>query len=530
MLSQQRHLTNKAEHPNNTRPRSNLMKARTNIVKFKHSYKKRENIKPYAKYDLDWTNITRANDNSKMLSEASVMLCSRLEYQLHRNNYRPVFLTSDWFAQATKKKRHQNANLRGQVSHIYNFKWHPKVRVEEVLLSNVFEVWSTTEAPKILNLEDVETTQKKPNLKAVEVPKNSTTMEKKFYEGGEKILQPIVDKGIINPPKEDLFIPNNEKLKIKKIDSNKNSKTSQQETPQQKSSLGDDFVANTETLERDWELDCADTVLTEPPEYLLAEAGLAKGESDYYGHLPPDTPESVETPIASDYVLGDTTPKTEAKKRTATPPILTNQAKEEKPMAIPQTQLEPRQQLNYQILKTFPTATAAELQQKLDIKPIAPNKIGLAFKQGLELKNNEKQQLRETIQLVYGKSVKMILIKPGKPEMATKEDTEKRSEPKPLTPEESKWEAVKNDVLNALFLDQKDLMKINLDQVEVIDLEGRKLKLQATYSICHKMDNKQSLIESMAKKHDVDIEVKNITDNDTLYFPWIKPNLDFLGE
>lgn len=309
--------------------------------------------------------------------------------------------------------------------------------------------------------------------------------------------------------------------------------TSQKKATQQKSSLEDDFVANTENLERDWELEYSDTALPEPPEYVLEDSGLARGEFNY-GHLPPEPIESVETSIASDYVLGSTTPKTEEKKRTATPPIkLTsinkvNKTKEKKPMAISQTKLEPRQELNCQILKTFPTSTAEELQQKLDIKPIAPNKIGLAFKQGLELSNDEKQRLRETIRLVYGDSVKMVLVKPDKPKMATKEDTAKRSKPKALTPEESKWEAVKNDVLDSLFADQKKYYQSYFARAEVISLDGRKLKLQAKWDVCEKMKEKQMTIEQMAAKHDVDIEVKNLTDQDTLYLPFVKPNLNFL--
>lgn len=495
------------------------MKAKRNIVKFKHSYKKRENIKPYAKYDLDWTNITRATDNSKMLSEPSVMLCSRLEYELHRNNYRSVYLTPDWFARATKKKRHQNANLRGQISHIYHFKWHPKVRIDGVLLSNVFEVWYTTEAPKILNLEDVEITKKEHQLKAVEAPKNTTTMAKKFSEGGEKILQPIVDKEIINLPTEDLIISNNEKLKIKKIEPSKNSETSQQDTPQQKSSLGDDFVATAGSFEEDLEFNCTDTVLTEPPEYLLADAGLAKGECSY-GQVSPEPIETAYTPIASDYVLGSTTPEKLTPKQ--------EKPKEEKPMVIPQTKLEPRQELNCQILKTFPTSTAEELQQKLDIKAIAPNKLGLVFKQGLELINDEKQLLREIIKQVYGDRVKMVVVQPEKPKLATKEDSEKRSEPKALTAAETKWEVMKNDVLDIIYRNQREYYQSYFARAEVLSLEGRKLKLQAKWDVCNKIQEKQTTIEQMAAKHNVDIEVKNLTEHDTLYLPFVKPNLDFL--
>ena len=299
----------------------------------------------------------------------------------------------------------------------------------------------------------------------------------------------------------------------------KNSETLQQKEPQQKSSLTDDFVADTENLERDWELEYSNTALPEPPEYVLADYGLAKGVFDY-GHCPPKPIEPVDTSIASDYVLGDTTTKKSIPKQ--------EKAKEEKPMAIPQTKLEPRQELNCQILKTFPTSVAAELQQKLDIKAIAPNKLGLAFKQGLELSNNEKQKLKDAIKLVYGNSVQMVLVKPEKPKMATKEDTAKRSEPKALTPAESKWEAVKNDVLDTIYYDNVDKFKSYFDRAEVISLEGRKLKMQAKWDVCEKMIATQATIEQMAAKHYVDIEVKNLTEHDTLYLPFVKPNLDFL--
>jgi hypothetical protein len=490
------------------------MKAKSNIVKFKHSYKKRENIKPYAKYDLDWCKIPRANDNSKNLPYITVALCSRLEYELHRNNYRPVFLTSDWFAQVTGKKRHQNANLRDQISHIYHFKWHPKVRVDGVLLSNVFEVWYTIDAPKILNLQEVETPKKQLNHEVVDTPKNSPRVEKKFSEGGEKILQPIVDKEIINLPKEGLFISNNEKLKIKKIEPVKNSvENSQQNTPQEKSLLESDFLASSELVENDIEFNCTDTALSEIPEYAIADFGLAKGVFDY-GHCPPQTVEPVEKPpIARDTNI---------------------HKKKVRKMNAPQVNFTPQQQLSCQILKTFAAPIAAELQQKLDIKAIAPNKIGLQFKQELKLNSDEKDRLKQVIRFVYGDDVQMVLVKPDKPKMATKEDTAKRSELKALTPAETKWEAVKNDVLDVIHQNQREYYQSYFARAEVISLDGRKLKLQAKADVCYKMEDKESTIEQMAAKHNVDIEVKNISDRDTLYLPWTFDSLSLppltLGE
>ena len=85
-------------------------------VKYISSYRQRSNVKPYVKLDLDWQEITRANNLEKFLSEAAVILAGRLAYELFKNNDQAVFLPSYWFEQTTNKK----SPLR---SRLFNFKF-----------------------------------------------------------------------------------------------------------------------------------------------------------------------------------------------------------------------------------------------------------------------------------------------------------------------------------------------------------------------------------------------------------------------
>jgi len=123
-------------------------------VQYISSYKERSNVKPYVKLDLDWQEIERANNSEKYLSEAALMLSGRLAYELFKKNDQTVFLSSYWFEKTTNKKRHQNSRLRDQLSHIFNFRFHPKKFHKGELLFNVYEVHYTAESQEILNLKD----------------------------------------------------------------------------------------------------------------------------------------------------------------------------------------------------------------------------------------------------------------------------------------------------------------------------------------------------------------------------------------
>lgn len=223
---------------------------KSNVV-YISSYKKRNKVKPYAKFDLDWQEILRANNQDKRLADATVILSARLAYELHKNNERPVFLSSHWFEKATKKKRHQNLRLRKQLAHIFHFKLHKVIMVDGELLFNVFEVWYTLESKKIMNLEDVIIDKIIP-LNPEEnrhqgCSKNAPRLEHKcsLYIDNKALVE---EEALAYSSSTNA---NNEKLKIKSSESES----------LEKSSLGDDFLT-----------------LPNPPEPILDEDNEMKAQ------------------------------------------------------------------------------------------------------------------------------------------------------------------------------------------------------------------------------------------------------------
>ena len=187
--------------------RSDIVKGNVTYVS---SFKKRNNVKPYIKFDLDWQDIIRANDPEKPLHEAAVNLASKIAYELHKNHDRTVYLSTHWVQGVTKKKARQSSRIRGQIDHIFNMFWRSKVFDNGVWLYNVFEVSYREGYEEILGLQDV--TKKACTQESIK----SVTTAKNVQGGSQKSLDYIVDK-----EKEEEALAysssfsNNEKLKIK---------------------------------------------------------------------------------------------------------------------------------------------------------------------------------------------------------------------------------------------------------------------------------------------------------------------------
>ena len=266
-----------------------------------------------------------------------------------------------------------------------------------------------------------------------------------------------------------------------------------------KSPREDDFYANSEQEERSTY--CDDTAGDDMPDYATAKFGLPSTLTEKTNKKLPDLQPA---------------------------PIIENQ--EEELMVLPEKKQYLRQHLNYEIHRTFPKNTSESLQDSLVITPIGSNKIGVKFNKKIPLKTDEKEQLRECIKAVYGDSIIMVVIKAipeieevVKPKMPSAEDTENRGNHHPpgASPAEFKWQSIKDHVLASVYDNAREHIKYALGRTNILSLDGRKLKLSAKYSECHKITNHQSLIESAAKHHGVDIEITNLDDNDTLYFPWV---------
>ena len=257
-------------------------------------------------------------------------------------------------------------------------------------------------------------------------------------------------------------------------------------TPPKKSSLDEDFTANTEQEEIDIKSYCYDTAIDDMPEYATADFGLAMGLFDYSGHQPDATPAtkaSLPQPTASEIPEPQPTPIASVEDRTnqmvsiqdlmqLIPEPIMETKEEEKPMALPEKKQDLRQHLNYEIHRTFPKNTSESLQESLIITPIAPNKIGLKFNKKLPLKTDEKEQLRQCVKVVYGENILMVAVgdKPKiqeviKPSMPRVEDTENRSNT--IQPEiQTRWTRTK-DYLMKVY--DKDLVNACLQKVNIIE-------------------------------------------------------------
>jgi hypothetical protein len=91
---------------------------------------------------------------------------------------------------------------------------------------------------------------------------------------------------------------------------------------------------------------------------------------------------------------------------------------------------------------------------------------------------------------------------------------------------DSKWNQIKNEVVSSVYANIAEQIRSTLDQVLIINLVERKLQLKASWLVCQTLENYQAIIEKIAAKHDVDIEIENITDKEIMYFPWTYQSKD----
>jgi hypothetical protein len=69
-----------------------------------------------------------------------------------------------------------------------------------------------------------------------------------------------------------------------------------------------------------------------------------------------------------------------------------------------------QQELCVALRKRFAIKQAIDIKQHLIIEPIAPNKIGVCFKEDLHLTKEQKNLLRESLRSVYGESVSIVSL------------------------------------------------------------------------------------------------------------------------
>jgi len=202
-----------------------------------------------------------------------------------------------------------------------------------------------------------------------------------------------------------------------------------------------------------------------------------------------------------------------------------------------QNQRDLHQELNNEIQKCFSSQKTIELQENLELKPLAPDKIGLKFRVKIDLCEDDKAKLRECIKAVYGHTISIVMIPklrvvqaPNKLQMPIAEGSEQQkrgaNDIATSTPANFKWNQIKNEVVSSVYANIAEQIRASLDQVLIASLVDRKLQLKASWLVCQTLENYQAIIEKIAAKHDVDIELENITDKEIMYFPWVYPSKD----
>lgn len=446
-------------------------KSKSNVV-YISSYKKRNVVKPYAKFDLDWQEILRANNSGKRLAEAAVMLSARVAYELHRNNDRPVFLTPDWFAKVTKKQRHQNGRLRNQIDHIFNFKFHPKVRVDGILLSNVYEVWYTVESQQILNLEDVKILQEAPSkpheLELVSCSTEATTVEQKCSMGGAKMLQPIVDK-----EKEEEALAysssfsNNEKLKIKSF--------SEPEPTSQEP------IIEVPTL--------AISSLAELAKVYQAEEIRVVASKVVNCDQLEEQPYEKIVQLKSRILVEETA----------------SISSEEGSVNTGQTNQ--ITQLKAEIFKAFDSKTSEEIMENCTFTELEPNKLGISIKAKFSFSEHDKQTLKTCVHMTYGSEIKMVNTSAVKQQAAPIPAV---AEPTQIRSNCLKWDRFKKELLNYFPEKTGDhILNAWFDKLRVSEdaPNNRIILTGSTFYVDSVYNRFQSAIESVVKKQKVTLEL-----------------------
>jgi len=336
--------------------RSNVVKGNVTYVS---SFKKRNNVKPYIKFDLDWQNIIRANDPGKRLHEASVNLASRTAYELHKNHDRKVYLSTHWMQDVTKKGAKQTARIRTQIGHIFNMIWRPKIFDNGVWLHNVFEVSYQEGYEEILGLEDVvKTACTQENIEPVPTPKNVLGV-------GHKSLDYIDNKGLEEEAKAySSSNPHNEKLKIKSF-------SEAEATPQE-------------------------TIIEVPT---LAISSLAELAKVY--QTEEIRSEATEVVTIYDHLA--------VLRAIQDVPILANVANiPNEEGGVITEQISTITQLTSEIFRAFDSKTSEKIMENCIFEELEPKKLGISIHAEFTISDHDKQKLKSCIRMAYGSDVQMV--------------------------------------------------------------------------------------------------------------------------
>lgn len=242
------------------------------------------------------------------------------------------------------------------------------------------------------------------------------------------------------------------------------------------------------------------------------------------------------------------------------------------------------QVLREQLLQSFRPELAWGIIHNLQIRSIKPNRLGLSFSRDLGLGEEQKEKLRGCLRHVYGPTIELVISRPDKDaktevlnckvfvagdatpmpkplkdqfemmadevkELDTLAQVEEQEVIKPvveanqsplpkrkktqemqisiehgLVLAETKWAQIRVAVENSFGEVLKQRFVEYFKNIEVVGMTDRLLKLKAHFWVAENMHNHQGIIEKMASRYDVDLEVENTSDGSKEYYPWTYPS------
>ena len=237
------------------------------------------------------------------------------------------------------------------------------------------------------------------------------------------------------------------------------------------------------------------------------------------------------------------------------------------------------QDLRTQVLKSFRSEMAWGIIHNLQIRSIKPNRLGLSFGRNLGMNEEQKEILRSCLHYVYGQTIEMVISRPDSDADAEVLNCkvfvadERKPMPKPLKKQfemmeqdkaeldilaaiqerevikqvaevnqapsnrkkrsamqisvehglalaETKWAQVRVAVENSFGEMLKKRFVEYFKKVEVVGMTNRLLKLKAYFWTAENMQTHQWIIEKIASRYDLDLEVENTSDGSREYYPW----------
>lgn len=460
----------KAQFNTHLRKAKPYRKDKSNIL-YISSYKKRNVVKAYTKTDDDWYDILRANNAYNKVSFKAARLVGKLILELHKNNNHSIYKDNYWFSKIVNvSSAKQNKRIRDQINHIFNFTFHKRLVVDQVLLKDVYEISFTENAYKILNFEDVKIDKKDGEVNAPNMSSNkSLHRDTNVSTYGHKCLSYMYDKEKEEEPLvHSSSFSNNEKLKIK--------------------SFSEPEPALQEPI-------------TEVP--TLAISSLTELAKVYQT----EEIRSEATEVVTNCHGLETQPSTNCRQLESR--VLTEETASisSGEGGVNTGRTDQITQLKTEIFKAFDSKTSEEIMENCAFTELAPNKLGISIRAKFSFSEHDKQKLKTCVYMTYGSETKMVNTSAVKQQAAS---IPAAAEPTQIRSNCQRWEQFKKDLLR--YFPEKTGWHIQsawFDKLRVSEdaPNNRIILTGSTFYVDSVYNRFQSAIEHVVKKNKITLEL-----------------------